>query len=113
MMSLGAMLMSLFMTAQQPEPTMEREGKQVKATYYHENGAVAQVGYFLNGKLHGEWKMYDSQGDKIAMGQYIDGVRTGKWFFWEADGLKEVDYEQNKIERVVKWNQGESVVVNE
>lgn len=112
-MSLGALMFSLFMTAQQPEPVMEKAGDQVKATYFHENGKIAQVGFYQDGKLHGEWKMYNEEGKKLAMGQYNEGVRTGKWFFWEADGLKEVDYEQNKIARVVKWNQGEAVVVNE
>lgn len=111
-LSILALSVSFMMQAQDNEPKTEKVGNQVKATYYHDNGTVAQVGFFLDGKLNGEWKMYDVQGKKIAMGQYDQGVKTGKWFFWEEDGLKEVDYEDNRIAAVVKWNQGEAVVLN-
>ena len=111
-LSILALSVSFMMQAQDKSPKMEKAGDQVKATYYHDNGEVAQVGYFLSGKLNGEWKMYDAAGKKIAMGQYDQGVKVGKWFFWEEDGLKEVDYEDNRIAAVVKWNQGEAVVLN-
>ncbi len=84
----------------------------VKATFFHDNGQVAQEGYFLNGKLHGEWVMYDGSGKKIAMGQYAGGAKTGKWFFWEETLLKEVDFSNNQIVAVVNWNNGEPVVIN-
>lgn len=111
-LSIAALLMTMTLSAQQANPVMEKEGSAVKATYFHDNGEVAQVGHFLKGKLHGEWKMYDTQGKKVAMGQYENGVKTGKWFFWEEDGLKEVDYQNNQIAHVVKWNNGEAVVLN-
>ena len=94
------------------EPTFEKEGETVKATYFHENGQIAQTGFFMDGKLHGEWKMYNEEGKKIVMGQYALGKKTGKWFFWEKDGLKEVDYADNKVANVTKWNNSEAVVLN-
>ena len=112
LLSILALSASFMMQAQDKGPQMEKEGNKVKATYFHENGAVAQTGYFLEGKLHGEWKMFSNEGKKIAMGQYSQGRKTGKWFFWEEDGLKEVDYQDNRIASVVKWNQGEAVVLN-
>ena len=112
MMSILALSLTFMMQAQDQRPKMEKAGDQVKATYFHANGEVAQVGFFLDGALHGEWKMYDESGKKIAMGQYENGNKTGKWFFWEEDGLKEVDYRDNRIASVVKWNQGEAVVLN-
>lgn len=111
-MSILAMMLGVMLHAQQANPVVQKEGETVKATYFHENGAVAQVGYFLHGELHGEWKMYDAQGNKVAMGQYENGKKTGKWFFWGTDGLKEVDYEYNQIAGVTQWNNGEAVVVN-
>jgi hypothetical protein len=49
---------------------------------------------------------------KIAMGHYADGKRNGKWFFWQQDGLKEVDFSNNQVAQVVKWNNSEAVVLN-
>ncbi len=109
-------IMAIAITAvgfsQDIEPKFEKEGESVKATYYHENGEIAQLGFFKEGKLHGEWKMYNEDGKKIVMGQYELGKRTGKWFFWEKDGLKEVDYADNKIANVVKWRNSEAIVLN-
>ncbi|WP_088340158.1 toxin-antitoxin system YwqK family antitoxin [Robiginitalea sediminis] len=107
-----ALMIGFGLQAQTSEPVVEKEGKSVKATYFHENGEVAQVGYFLNGQLHGEWKMYDVQGRKIAMGQYVEGKKSGKWFFWSGEGLKEVDYNNNQIASVTQWNNGEAVAIN-
>lgn len=107
-----AVLFSLGTYAQGIEPTMEKVGKTVKATYYHDNGEIAQVGYMLKGKLHGQWLMYDAKGKKIASGKYVDGKREGKWFFWEGEALKEVDFADNRIVAVKKWNQSEVVSVH-
>ncbi|MGB5402348.1 MAG: nicotinic acid mononucleotide adenyltransferase [Robiginitalea sp.] len=100
------------MQAQEVKPVYTQDGDMVKATFYHDNGQVAQAGQFLNGKLQGEWVMYDTSGKKIAIGQYANGVKTGKWFFWEGELLKEVDYSDNQIVAVVNWNNGESIVIN-
>ena len=107
-----ALIFSVSLFSQNSEPKFEREGDQVKGTYFHENGSVAQTGYFLDGKLNGEWKMYNEEGKKIAMGEYTAGKKTGKWFFWEGEGLKEVDYSNNKIANVIVWNNAESIAVN-
>lgn len=107
-----ALLFSAMLMAQNIEPKFEKDGNMLKGTYFHENGKVAQTGFFLNGKLHGEWKMYDEEGTKIAMGEYVEGTKTGKWFFWEGKVLKEVDYADNRIAHVTTWNNEKSVAVN-
>lgn len=107
-----AIVCSLHTYAQDIEPTFEKEGKMIKATYFHENGTVAQTGYMVSGKLHGQWYMYDNEGKKIATGKYNDGERSGKWLFWDGDFLKEVDFVDNRIANVKKWNQAEIVSVN-
>lgn len=113
-MLLGMMICGAFfmMQAQEVEPLYVHNGDKVIATFYHNNGEIAQTGQFLNGKLQGEWVMFDTSGKKIAIGQYAAGVKTGKWFFWEGEILKEVDYSNNKIIGVVHWNNGEPVVLN-
>nr|WP_299341860.1 nicotinic acid mononucleotide adenyltransferase [Allomuricauda sp.] len=107
-----AMMFSVGMLAQNTEPTLEKVGKMVKATYFHENGDIAQTGYMLNGKLHGQWFMYNKEGKKIASGKYVDGKKSGKWFFWEGEILKEVDYADNRIVNVKNWNKSEVVSIN-
>ncbi len=106
-----AVMFSVGMYAQNTKPTLEKVGKMVKATYFHENGEIAQTGYLLKGKLHGQWFMYDVKGKKIASGKYVDGKREGKWFFWEGEILREVDFENNRIASVKNWNQSEVVSV--
>lgn len=98
--------------AQEVEPTFEKEGDKVKATYYHANGEVAQQGYFLDKKLEGQWKMFNEKGEKIAVGNYANGVKTGKWLFWEGDMKKEVNFDNNKIASVTNTKSKESVVSN-
>ena len=41
-------------TAQEQKVSLEKKGDLVEATYYHDNGKVAQTGTFKNEKLHGQ-----------------------------------------------------------
>ncbi|MEJ1221673.1 toxin-antitoxin system YwqK family antitoxin [Sediminicola sp. 1XM1-17] len=107
-----AFIFSLVTYAQTPEPNFVKVGDMVKATYFHENGIVSQSGHFLNGKLHGEWTMYDEKGEKIALGSYVEGQKTGKWFFWQADGLQEVDFVDSRIAEVIQWDKAGKLVIN-
>ncbi|MGH1387242.1 toxin-antitoxin system YwqK family antitoxin [Kordia sp.] len=95
------------------KPTLEKKGDLVEATYYHENGAVAQTGFFtLQGKLQGEWKSFDTNGKKTAVGNYENGKKVGKWFFWNTNQLSEVDYSGSKVKNVNTWKRSTSVVSN-
>jgi antitoxin component YwqK of YwqJK toxin-antitoxin module len=96
----------------QVDPTFEKDGDKVKATYFHANGEKSQEGYFLNEKLEGEWKMFNEKGEKIAMGNYDKGVRTGKWLFWEGDVTSEVSFDNNRIASVNKASKKDPVVIN-
>lgn len=87
----------------------EKQGNLLAATFYHENGEVAQKGFFKDGKLHGEWTAFDQHGNKTAMAKYDRGEKTGKWFFWNGAVLSEVDYQQNRIASVVHWRNKELV----
>ena len=107
-----AIMFSVCMFSQETEPTLEKVGKMVKATYFHDNGEVSQTGYMLKGKLHGDWLMFDTNGKKMAAGKYDNGKKTGKWFFWKEDILREVDFSDNRIVNVKDWSQSEVVSVN-
>jgi antitoxin component YwqK of YwqJK toxin-antitoxin module len=95
------------------KPTFEKEGDLIKATYYHDNGAVAQTGFYnLQGKLEGVWKSYDENGKKVAVGNYENGKKVGKWFFWKSNSLSEVDYVNSTIKDVNVWQRSTTVVSN-
>ena len=107
-----ALMISMVTFAQEVKPKFEKEGKMVKATYFHDNGEIAQTGYLKDNKLHGQWFMYDANGKKIATGKYVDGTREGKWLFWRGDVLREVDFVDNRITNVKNWNQSEVVSIH-
>ena len=109
---MAVLALSFSAHAQQVEPKFEKVGDKVKATYFHANGEISQQGFFQNEKLQGEWTMFDTKGEKIAMGNYDKGVKTGKWLFWEGDSVKEVNFDNNKIASVAKLDSKESVVTN-
>lgn len=100
---IGAVLLTGMIFAQGPKPKLEAVGNQVKATYFHENGNVQQVGFYKEGKLEGKWTSYDAEGNKVAIAEYKKGEKVGKWFFWNESTLSEVDYSNNQIASVKNW----------
>jgi len=99
--------------AQEVEPKFEQNGDVVKGTFFHDNGTVKQEGTYKDGKLDGQWVMYNDEGKKVALGEYNNGEKTGKWFFWKEDQLTEVDYSNNSIAEVTTWKNSNVVVSNE
>lgn len=96
---------------QERDLKLNSKEKLIEVVYYHDNGVISQQGtYTLDGKLQGEWISFDAQGNKTALAVYDNGEKVGKWFFWSGDTLKEVDYENNSIASVVKWNKSSTNV---
>lgn len=103
------LLISVFMVSaviySQDKPKLENIDDQVIATYYHENGKIKQVGSFVDGKLDGKWISYTEEGNVQAIAQYRDGKKHGKWQYFESSNVvKEVDYKNNNIIKVVIIN---------
>ena len=93
-------------------PIVEKQGDLTMVTYFHDNGEIHQTGAFdSEGKLHGVWKSFDTNGSKVALGTYENGKKVGKWLFWNGDSLKEVEYIDSKIVSVNKWNNKTKVAV--
>jgi antitoxin component YwqK of YwqJK toxin-antitoxin module len=88
---------------QSKTPQLEEVNGMVKATYFYENGAVEQVGFFKNGLLEGKWVSYNADGSKQAIAEYENGKKVGKWFFWNNTSLIEVDYTENRIAMTKSW----------
>jgi antitoxin component YwqK of YwqJK toxin-antitoxin module len=108
----SALLMFAVGFSQGIAPKHEVVDNLVKSTYYHDNGQIAQQGYYKNGKVHGQWVSYDAAGNKVAMGTYNEGEKTGKWFFWNQNSLSEVDYSSSRVAKVKSWKQDAVVVRN-
>ncbi|RZJ68737.1 MAG: membrane-binding protein [Flavobacterium sp.] len=101
----AAMLVSALVSAQETQPKLEAVGDLVKATYYYDNGQIAQEGFFKDGKADGKWIAFDMNGNKKSIGEYASGEKTGKWFFWNDAVLSEVDYSNSRIASVQNWKQ--------
>ena len=86
----------------------------LKPTLYHENGAVAQTGFYTeDNKLQGEWISYDVKGNKTAVAQYDNGNKVGTWIFYQGNNKKEVTYTDSRISKVNTWEKtGTQVVTN-
>ncbi len=104
----GVLMVSSMLVAQNKEiePKFEVVNEMVKATYFHDNGTIKEQGYYLDGKLHGKWVVYNQDGTKQTMGEYDKGKKVGKWFFWKSTSLNEVDYNNSEIADIKKWSKG-------
>ncbi len=110
--SILVIMFSVGIYAQDVKPEFIKEGKLVKATFFHDNGSIAQKGYIRYGKLHGEWVMYDSEGQRIALGEYVEGKRTGDWFFWKPTGeaMREVVYVHGRPVQIIVWDKRKAIL---
>lgn len=108
-----AVLFSCIITAQNIKPTYEKvDENKVKGTFFHDNGKVQQQGFYVNGKLDGQWVSYNEAGNKVSEGNYSNGVKTGTWFFYDGKTLSEISYNSNKIASVKTWDDTSTVVAN-
>ncbi len=85
----------------------------IEATLYHENGKVAQTGFYTEeNKLEGEWISYDLKGNKTAVAHYDNGEKVGTWMFYQGSTQKEVTYADSRISEVNTWERTDIRVVS-
>lgn len=88
-------------------------GDVIEATLYHENGAIAQTGFYTKeNKLDGEWISFDANGNKTAVATYKNGEKVGVWKFYNGNEMKEVTYSGSKIAQLKTWEHTEKQVVS-
>lgn len=111
---LMAILLSGVVFAQDSKnPTYEVQGDLIAATLYHDNGVVAQTGFYTeDGKLHGEWISYDANGNKTAIAYYEEGKKVGVWTFFMGDEIKVVEYTDLGMSQVETWKKTDTRVVS-
>ncbi len=89
------------------------DGDVIEATIYHDNGMIAQTGFYnKENKLTGEWVSYDLQGNKTAVAEYNNGEKVGTWYFFSKNSIKEVNYMNARVAKVVTWKSSETQVVS-
>jgi antitoxin component YwqK of YwqJK toxin-antitoxin module len=101
---IGMIMMANVIFAQ-TEPQLEIVGQLVKATYYNDNGSVAQQGYFKDGKLEGKWVSYNQDGTVKDVAEFSNGMKVGKWISYNNDVVvNEVVYNDNQIVSVTNYD---------
>ena len=99
--------------AQNVTPKYKVKGDLIEATLYHDNGAVAQTGFYtVDGKLQGEWNSFNLEGDKTATAFYNNGQKVGTWTFYQGESFKKVTYSNAKITEVNTWQKTDTRVVS-
>ncbi len=89
------------------------DGDVIEATIYHDNGMIAQTGYYnKENKLTGEWVSYDLSGHLTAVAQYINGEKVGTWVFYQGNTQREVSYDDSRIAKVTTWKITDTYVVS-
>jgi antitoxin component YwqK of YwqJK toxin-antitoxin module len=76
-----------------------KQGKLVSVTNYHENGSVKETGFFKDGVPEGKWITYAVTGEKTAELTYVNGKRHGEFRVWDdfANAYVEVHYANGDI----------------
>lgn len=66
---------------------------------YHNNGQMAETGWYKHGQPHGAWVCFDPEGHVVTQARYERGVKHGLWRFWDTQGniLCEVLYSYGKV----------------
>lgn len=93
------------------EPAYEKQGDLVAVTTYYEDGSIKEQGFYKDQKLHGEWNLYNQEGVKITKANYMSGKKSGIWMFLKDGVVTEVNYSENKIESIHKWNEDSTVAI--
>ena len=90
--------------AQDQKIITKEDNNTFKVVYLNEDSNIMQQGFIKNNKLHGKWSSFNKTGIKIISGQYEKGKKVGKWFFWNQGKIREVDFVDNNVVKVLDWD---------
>ena len=80
----------------------------------HDNGKLGMGGYYVNGKMNGDWIWWYKNGQKKRYTQYKNNVKHGKSIYYYKNGVKksEIIYDNNKNIRQVSYNKKGQHIAN-
>ena len=86
-------------------PKTETKGNLQEVTIYYENGAIMQHGFYTKeGKLHGSWESYNSDGSKKCFATYNYGLKVGVWTYWNMHKITKIEYDNDNILKIEEIN---------
>ena len=87
-----------------------------KPPYNGFQGPFISQATFVNGKLDGNWVIYDSKQHKISQWEFVDGERHGRSTAWFANGhkMREIEYDNGEIDgQLIEWSADGKLVSKE
>ena len=92
------------------------EGKKHgECKIFYEDGTLNEVRSYKNNEMDGTWLTYNKLGVKVAEASYKEGKKDGNWYVWDDEGnLKyELCYKDGDKTGVWKSYDAMGVVINE
>lgn len=76
-----------------------QEGELVAVRNYYETGELKETGFFKNEIPEGKWETFAKNGSKTAELNYLNGKRHGEFRVWDefSDAYTEVNYVNGDI----------------
>ena len=102
-----ALLINVSVIAQGSTPTYVKVStNKVKVTWFHANGEVKEIGYFVNNTKDGVWETYNEKGVKTSEASFTNGVKDGNWSIYNEDGnlTYHMVYEDGKRVIATQWD---------
>jgi antitoxin component YwqK of YwqJK toxin-antitoxin module len=102
-----ALLINVSVIGQGFTPSYVKVSKnKVRVTWYHANGEVKEIGYFLNDTKDGIWESFNESGTKTSEASYSNGVKDGNWTIWNDNGILtyHIVYENGKRVIATQWD---------
>jgi antitoxin component YwqK of YwqJK toxin-antitoxin module len=76
-----------------------QKGELVAVTNYYENGTIKETGFFKNEVPEGKWETFSNKGAKTAELSYINGKRHGEFRVWDefSNAYIEMKYANGEV----------------
>ena len=74
--------------AKEPNPCMAKRTKVTRRIQHHKDGSIWSQGAMKDGRMHGYWEWFRSDGTKMRSGHFACGERVGEWITYDKRGSR-------------------------
>jgi antitoxin component YwqK of YwqJK toxin-antitoxin module len=53
---------------------------------FYPGGSIREIGYLKDGKMHGQWVLWNESGARQGVANYQTGKKVGTWRIWDHQG---------------------------
>jgi antitoxin component YwqK of YwqJK toxin-antitoxin module len=90
------------------DPNTGKYVKHGRVIQYWSNGAVALEAQYQNGKLNGNYKQLDPEGEIVSSGETKDGRTVGEWIFYYDEEFNQAESKKDaSFYRKINYNSQE------